>query len=263
MTAPSRRASPDQATLDRLVGPAVPAAAFGTYVVGPDDPAAALGRQLERDVFGDVFDNSEELLAAEYDPYDASSIFIIVVDHRRRVAAGVMRLVLPGPAGLKSLDDAGRLWDRRGDDLVRNAGLDPAGSLIWDLATLAVAKDYRGAAARGLVSLALWQAVGVMAQRCGADMLVAIIDLPVYRLLQLKLRGAFTVFEGLTAQPYLDSPASVAVWCAFSAWRDRLAASDAVMYAVMVEGKGLESAVAPPDWDRVASTARRLSVAVG
>jgi hypothetical protein len=253
----------DAGCLDGLLGPVVPDAAFGTYVVASSDPAAGLGRHLEREVFADVFDNSVELLAEEYDPYESASLFILVVDHRRRVPAGVMRIIVPSPAGLKSLDDVARLWERRPEELLHGTGLDPATGLVWDLATLAVGRDYRGSAAKGLVSLALWQAVGVLAQRCAVDLLVAIIDLPVYRLLQLKLHGAFAAFDGLDPRPYLDSPASVAVWCRFGPWRDRIAECDPAMYALMIEGTGLEAAITPPDWDRAATTARRVSLALG
>jgi hypothetical protein len=251
------------AAIDRLVGPAGPRPPFGTYVVASTDPAAALGRQLEREVFGDVFNNSAALLAAEYEPYEASSVFIIVVDHRRMVPAGVMRLVLPGPVGLKSLEDAARLWGRPADELVRGAGFDPDSSRIWDLATLAVGRDYRGAGAKGLISLALWQAVGVLADRCQVELLVAIIDLPVYRLLQLKLHQAFTIFGGVSPLRYLDSPASVPVWCPFGRWRDRIAGIDPAMHALMIGGTGLESAIAPPDWDGAAGTVRLTAAAQG
>ena len=245
-----------RALVDGLVGAVAPKAAFGTYVVASAHPAAALGRHLEKEVFGDVFGNSEELLAAEYDPYEASSLFIVVVDHRRRAAAGVMRLVLPSPAGLKSLEDVRRIWGFDPDGLVRSTGFDPRSSLIWDLATLAVGRDYRGAGAKGLVSLALWQAVGVMAHRVGVDLLVAIIDVPVYRLLQLKLGRAFAPFEDAPARPYLDSPASLPVWCPFARWSARIGEDDPVMHALMIDGTGLESAIAPPDWEAAAATAR-------
>lgn len=241
------------ALVDGLVGPVGPAAPFGTYVVASGDPAAALGRHLERQVFGEVFDNSEELLASEYDPYEASSVFILVVDHRRRLPAGVMRLVLPGPAGLKSLHDAGRLWDRRPDELVRSTGFDPGTSRTWDLATLAVGRDYRAAAAKGLVSFALWQAVGVMAHRAQVDLLVAIIDLPVYRLVQSRLAGIFVAFDGAAPRPYLDSPASVPVWCPYRLSEARIAISDPRLHTLIVDGEGLEAAVAPPDWDAAVS----------
>jgi hypothetical protein len=106
VTPPEQGRADQIALIDGIVGPVRPRPPFGTYVVASTDPAAALGRQLEQEVFGDVFDNSPELLAAEYDAYEASSVFIIVVDHRRMVPAGVMRLVLPAPIGLKSLEDA-------------------------------------------------------------------------------------------------------------------------------------------------------------
>jgi hypothetical protein len=249
------------ARVDALVGAPAPAAPFGTYVVGSSDPAAFLGRHLERQVFGDVFDNSEELLAAEYGPYEPTSLFVLVIDHRRKLAAGVIRLVLPSPCGFKTLEDVRRQWGRDPARLVASTGLDGGAPLIWDVATLAVGRDYRRATGsgatilRGLVSLALWQAVGVMAYRCGVDLLVAIIDVRVYRLLQSKLGHAFAPFDGVEPRPYLDSPASVPVWCRPERWRARFVDADPTLYGVMIGGVGLDPAVAPPDWDDVAAMA--------
>jgi hypothetical protein len=206
-------------------------------------------------VFGDVFGNSEELLAAEYDPYEAASVFVLVIDHRRRRPAGVMRIVIPSPAGLKSIDDIHRIWGREHDDLVRSTGLVPGACVTWDLATLAVASDYRGATTRGLVSLALWQAIGVLAYRGRADLLVAIIDVPVFRLLQFKLQGSFDTFDGVDARPYLDSAASLPAWCRPDHWMARFAEADPTLYRLIIEGRGLEAAVAPPDWDDASAIA--------
>jgi hypothetical protein len=261
MTPRAPRSPRQIALIDQLVGPAWPDAPFGTYIVASSDPAAALGRQLEQEVFGEVFNNSEALLAEEYDAYEASSVFLLVVDLRRMVPAGVMRLVLPGPVGLKSLEDAARLWGRTVDDLLSRTGFDADTSLIWDLATLAVGREYRGAAAKGLISLALWQAVGALADRCRVDLLVAIIDVPVYRLLQLKLHDAFALFDGAGPLPYLDSPASVPVWCPYGAWRDRMAATEPALHALMIGGPALEAAIAPPDWDEAAATVLRTGAA--
>ena len=64
-------------------------APFGTYIVASTDPAAEIGREVERQVFGEFFGNSPEMLAEEYAPFEASSIFLCVIDQRRLVPAGV------------------------------------------------------------------------------------------------------------------------------------------------------------------------------
>jgi hypothetical protein len=251
------------ARIDRLVGAVPPDAPFGTYVFASGDPAAFLARYLEHEVFGEVFGNSKDLLAAEYDPYEAASVFVIVVDHRRRVAAGVLRIVVASPAGLKSLNDIGRLWGQDADVLVRTTGLDPSRCVIWDVATLAVGRDYRRATTRGLVSLALWQAVGVMASRAAVELLVAIIDVPVYRLLQAKLQQIFSTFDGVGPLRYLDSPASLPVWSRPEHVQARLADTDPTLHRLLVEGRGLEAAVTPPDWDEATACALSCSLPAG
>ena len=85
---------------------------FGLHVVASTDPAAELGRVVERVVFEEFFDNSPELLDEEYEPYEPASMFLCVIDQRRLVPAGVMRLIVPSPAGLKTLDDIERVLGR-------------------------------------------------------------------------------------------------------------------------------------------------------
>ena len=65
-------------------------APFGLYIVPSADPAAELARDVERVVFKEFFDNSPELLDEEYAPYDAGSVFFVVLDHALRTPAGSM-----------------------------------------------------------------------------------------------------------------------------------------------------------------------------
>src|SRR6185436_16759380 len=145
-----------------------PTQPFGVYVSRFDEPGAELGRFVERGVFLEVFDNTPEQLAHEYDQYEPGSVFITVVDHTRRVPAGTMRVLVPSPAGFKSLDDATVGWRVPRRELL--ARVDDAWDLdrVWDLATLAVAPEYRGEAALGLVTQALLQTL-TMLGRAGAS----------------------------------------------------------------------------------------------
>ena len=77
-------------------------APFGVYVWSSSEPGAELGRHLERRVFGEFFGNSPETLAEEYGPYEEASSFFCVVDHRRQLPAGVLRVIRPSPAGFKT-----------------------------------------------------------------------------------------------------------------------------------------------------------------
>ena len=130
-------------------------------------PESELARHVEREVFYEYFNNTPELLEAEYGPYEASTLFVCMMDHRRRLPAGVIRLVLPSPAGLKSLGDVEPVWGHRIDDVLWGMSLRLEADSAWDVATLAVDSEYRGRATDGLVSLGLYQSVAQLAApRC-------------------------------------------------------------------------------------------------
>jgi hypothetical protein len=220
---------------------------FGAYLFLSGDPAAELGRHIERRVFLETFGNTREQLAQEYNPYEAGSIFVCVVDHLRRLPAGVMRVLVPSPAGFKSLNDLEPVWGEPAESMIRRTGLALDRNRTWDLATLAVASEYRGKATAGLVSMGLYQATIMAARSCGIEWMVAILDMPVFRIAH-KLSMPFFGFKGVAPLPYLGSAASMPVWFHRTpAEGKRLAASNPEMYAIFVEGTGLESALRPLD----------------
>ncbi len=63
------------------------------------------------------------MLAAEYEPYESSSIFLCVIDQKRLVPAGVSRAIVPSTAGFKSLHDIPRVWGADADDLIAAFGI--------------------------------------------------------------------------------------------------------------------------------------------
>jgi len=223
---------------------------FGAYVFGPNQPGADLARTIERIVFQEAFGNSPDLLAHEYAAYESQSLFFLVMDHRRHQPAGMLRVVVPaGATGCsKTLDDLETVWAERAEDAFARSGarLDRGGA--WDIATLAVAGGYRGKAAQGLVSLALLQALIVALGRFQIDVVTALLDVAVLRLLQWQIGHPFAVIGGVEPRPYLGSRASLPVWSDVPSWRTRLAKSDPTMHALLCEGHGLEAAVAPAEW---------------
>jgi ribosomal protein S18 acetylase RimI-like enzyme len=228
-----------------------PAEPFGVYAFPAHAPESELARHVEREVFGEFFNNSPELLAAEYGPYEDSTVFLCVLDHRRRLPAGVIRLVLPSPAGLKSLADVESVWGHRLNDVLARTHLTLEADRVWDIATLAVDSEYRGRATDGLVSLALYQSVAQAALRCNVGWVVTILDLVVLDLIQQITSRAFQRFAGLEPRPYLDSPASLPVYGEADAYFARLETEDPSMYEILFEGRGLEAAVRPVDWEPV------------
>ncbi|MBI2168640.1 MAG: hypothetical protein HYU28_03940 [Actinobacteria bacterium] len=234
-------------------------APLGAYVVAGTEAAAELGRHLERAVFGEVFGNTPELLAAEYGPYEETSVFLLVLDHRRHVPAGVIRLILPSPAGHKSLRDLEHVWGLEPVAAFEAAGAPFHPERIWDVATLAVDDDYRGERTGGLVSLALYQATATLGLRAPIAHLVAVLDTVVLGLIQQVARSPFTPFPGAEPMRYLDSPESLPVVCDLPAWAARLRPADPALHEVLCEGRGLEAAIAPPDWGQALEIVRRLS----
>lgn len=121
---------------------------FGTYIFRPADPGADPARHVEGRVFNEVFGYSPDTTDAEYGPYEGSTVFVCVLDHRRSLPVGAIRLVLPGGPGFKSLHDTARSWGREVD--VASSGINLGTDEMWEIVTLSVDPGYRN----GLVSFA-------------------------------------------------------------------------------------------------------------
>jgi hypothetical protein len=222
------------------------AAPFGLYVIDSSEPAAELARSVERSVFLEYFGNTPEMLRAEYDAYEPASTFLAVIDHRRRRVAGMIRVIRPSASGVKSLDDIERVWRASVDVLVRDGGPGHGAPDAIDIATLAVCPEYRGDATGGLISLALYQAVTMLAGANGMRWLIAVLDLIVLDLIQSQTSSPFTPYPGLAPMGYLDSPSSLPVFSDLHEYAGRLATLDPSMFEILFEGTGLEAAVSQP-----------------
>jgi len=223
---------------------------FGVYVLDAAQPEAELAREIEREVLDEFFSNSPKLLAEEYGPYDATSTFLCVLDHERRRPAGMIRIIRPSEAGLKSVRDIEAMSGRSFAELVGPTGAEVDLSAWWDLATLGVASDYRGAATSGLVAMALYQALNMLADREGVVWAVAILDVVVLDLINTAWMDPFKPVPGTYPTTYLDSPASQPVFCDAAAYKAKLAMFDPATHEILFEGRGLETMVSAPTWDR-------------
>ncbi len=58
----------------------------------------------------DAYDESPEVQEEEFRRYETSSFFFCVIDQRRHVPAGVMRVIVPSAHGFKSLNDIQPVW---------------------------------------------------------------------------------------------------------------------------------------------------------
>lgn len=211
---------------------------YGVYVVESSDPAANLGRSVELEVFSEFFQNDEHLMEREYGPYEQESTFIIVLDELNGEPAGVMRLIRNGQNGLKSLNDIGQQpWGKGLDVIFQENDLNPDDlDHTWDIATLAVRKDYRGKTA---VSAALYHALYLASEERQVEDWVAILDDNV-----LDLLGAlgihFKRYAGVGSASYLDSPASTPVYGNKSEIVEYLKENSPDAYNYLVLGRGLE-----------------------
>ena len=169
--------------------------------------AAAAARQCEADVFLDRFGNTAEELAAEYGPYQSASVFIALLDDDG-VAQAAARMIRPGPAGLKTINDLAR--DPWGVDPVlaaRRAGVDPSRS--WEAATFAVRRGVRRRGYDAMEALFYGVAVGSIVNEY--ETVTAVID--EYVLGMVGGLGLFLhPFPGTEPGPYLGSPSSSALY---------------------------------------------------
>ncbi len=200
-------------------------------------------RECEAEVFFEAYGNTRTELAEEYGPYDASSIFVAVTgDDGAAVAAA--RLILPGSAGLKSVNDASRPpWNVDGIRSAQAAGIDLAAT--WDIATIGVRKYV---ARPGLLSAALYHGIIAGGRANGCRSIVMIMDERARRLLS-AVGLATRPLPGTSAGEYLGSPASTPLW----------AHSDAIFYGqreinpeahrLIGLGVGLDGIALPPASD--------------
>jgi hypothetical protein len=233
---------------DLIVGAGRGDTPFGLYILDAESPYSSLARAIEQDVFYETFGNTPDLLAAEYGPYEDASFFVCVVDHLRRRPAGMIRVIGPSPRGFKSLDDLARRWDQPFADLAASNGLAVDLTSMWDLATLGVDAEYRGAATSGLVAMALYQGLNMLSHRQGIKWAVAVLDLVVLDLINGAWGRPFAPLPGIEPRRYLDSPASQPVICDAVDYKARLALLDPSTHQILFEGIGLESMVSIPAW---------------
>ncbi|MCY1145398.1 hypothetical protein OWR29_45980 [Actinoplanes sp. Pm04-4] len=177
---------------------------FLTVVAGSDHPLAAVARTVECQVFNDAFGNTPEVMAAEYGPYESSSIFYLVIDTRTAQPAGAARVIIGDR--LKTLDDAPAHIGRTADEILDAHNL--RGEPVWDFATAAVLPAYRG---RLTVSSMLYRTFAVACLRAGVNHAVTLLDKRAYR--NMTLVGARQEpLAGSAPFAYLGSPETYALY---------------------------------------------------
>lgn len=170
---------------------------FGCYLIPSTSRFSDIARVVECQVFGQYFGNTAESMVEQYGPYEQHSLFLVVVDRELRCAAGAMRVITDSKVGLKSLNDISAPPLGLTTERVLQAHAMADLSRCWDIATLAVLKQYRGAASDHMVSVMLYAHLFSQAVKQRIDHVVTILDNHAY--VQL------TQLLGLPFVPIADS----------------------------------------------------------
>jgi hypothetical protein len=197
-------------------------------------------RECEEEVFLSAFGNTREQLDEEYGPYDDQSIFMAVADADGDVL-GSCRLIVPGPAGLKTLNDVARSpWHADGYRAALAAGVDS--TVAWDIATLGVRRSARGN--RMTVASALLHGLAVATRVNQVPSATAILDSQIRRILN-SADYIMPALPGLAPAPYLGSAESVPVYAHYAAMLDGQRRSNPDAYRLMTLGIGLDGVSVP------------------
>ena len=198
--------------------------------------------QCEEDVFLQAFGNTRSQLDEEYGPYNDQSVFAAVADEDGFVL-GACRLITPGPAGLKTLNDVAREpWGIDGLRSARAASVDPANT--WDVATLGVRKDVRGS--KMAISMALYHALVIATRVNEVSSITAILDEHARRVLSMA-EFIMPALPGTRTGEYLGSPASTPVYGHPAAMIDAQRRMNPDAYRLMTLGVGLDGIVIPDE----------------
>jgi hypothetical protein len=197
----------------------------------------------EADVFLDAYGNTRQEIESEYGRYDDASSFIAVIDSDG-VALAAARLINPGPAGLKTINDVARPpWCVNGERSARAAGLDLDNT--WDVATFGVR---RGAKRGLLLSAALYHAVIVGGTVNSMKSIVMIMDERARRL--FTSIGFYSYpLPGTRPAPYLGSSRSTPLWGHRESLVDGQRRSNPDAFRLISLGVGLDGISVPPAED--------------
>lgn len=228
----------------------------------PDGDLLEAARSCEADVFLRWFGNTREQLDDEYAAYDHASVFIALARADDDVI-GACRLIVPSPAGLKTLNDVAREpWCLDGERSARAAGVDPGNT--WDVATLGVRAGLGGAGM--LAAAALYHGLIVASRVNKVQSIVIMIDEQVRTL--LTSIAMFThALPGASSAPYLGSPATTPVYGNCAQMLDTQRRENPDAHRLIAQGVGLDGVTSINEADfvldrrpRVVTLPRRIEL---
>lgn len=216
---PSYELSPEESTILTRKLLATPNVAnvpekyrYVAVAVDGDSEFSNLGRNVERMVLDEEFENDAEEMHEEYGPFEQSSRFYISIDREKEQPSGVLRVIGNSSVGFKTLQDAQRKpFFANAQVALGQAGMDDMDT-VQDVGTIAVPREYRRR--EGPVSILLERAMYIDALERGVTALISIVDHKPLIKLKSRWRGVGIPFARLgksKAGPYLGSKKSHAV----------------------------------------------------
>ena len=185
-------------------------ARFGCYLIPHRSRYSDLAREVECTVFERFFGNTPKCMADAYGEYEASSMFLVVVDQEQRCAAGALRIILPSARGLKTVNDIAEAPPHISAQQVASYHHIEDPRRCWDIGSVAVLKDYRAAATDHTVSLMLYGQLHTLMLRRGVEHMVTVLDKHAFTQLTEALGVPIVPIAGGEPFSYLGSDISYA-----------------------------------------------------
>jgi hypothetical protein len=193
----------------------------------------------EADVFYEKHRNTAEDWVEEYQPYEDTSVFVVITDSEGRAVA-VSRTIHPGDPGLKTLVDISLPpWNVEGERSARAAGLDL--SSTWDVATIAVRT---GVERPGYLMMALLHGLVLTARANRVSYITMILDKRIHRLLH-AMGLPNNPLPGTGPAPYAGLPSAVPAWSNIAAMLDYQRHANPEGFRLVSQGLGLDDMTVP------------------
>jgi hypothetical protein len=214
-------------------------------VFNPTGDLLSAARRCEADIFLQWYGNTRKQLADEYDRYEASSVFVALADEGDDVL-GIVRFVVPGVAGLKTLNDVARPpWNALPTRSAAAARIDPA--TTWDCATMGLRSERSRSRSTAKLSLALYHGLLLALRVNQVHTVIAVLDERARRLLS-SVGLILHPIPGTDTAPYLGSAASTPVFAHLAAGLDRQRRLAPEAHRLVTLGIGLDGVSVPePD----------------
>lgn len=207
----------------------------------PVGEALDAAHACEAEVFFDRYGNTPDEFEVEYGPYADASVFMTLVETNGDVLAAC-RLITPGVAGLKTINDAARPpWGVDGERSARAARIDL--SRTWDVATIGI-RPNTASGARIFAAAALYHGIALAARVNRIQTIVMIMDERARRL--LTGMGVITQpLPGMRPAPYLGSPASTPLYGNLAQMADMQRRDNPDAHRLIGQGVGLDGVSVP------------------